>query len=526
MADVNYDNIPSIIGIYEGTVAEFEAITNKSNFYGRLILITGDQTATDENAADRKQALWTSEEDGSNAHYLNMSDVATLKAQLAHIDGIAFPKDGGSSTSYDKYDLTGGKGFIFKGSNGITVKINPSTSTSIDGKPYWSIEVNGQTLKADLIGTTSNGSDTANHPDTIRGAKAYADSLYAELKGTKADGDTTDETIRGAKDYADAKISDAKTELKGTKADGDTTDETIRGAKDYADKAVAKIVSDGSDAATDDTIKGAKMYTDEAKESLLGKSGDASTENTIYGAKAYADTKDITIDSTNTDSTLAGKFVIKKDGVVLATINIPKELVVTKDGSEIVKGTWSGDTFTESETGPDKALKLAIQNQTTPIYINVADLVDVYTAAQGAAEVQLTISATNEISATIKAVSGAKITAKTITKDKLVDAVQTSLGKADSAYQLPETGIPKSDLAQEVQNSLDNAVMEMSAQPSDPDYLTINVSKSGTTRTISYDVKTDNTISDGINDTTKKGLATVEDVAAYLNARLAVKVVS
>ena len=92
-----------------------------------------------------------------------------------------------------------------------------------------------------------------------------------------------------------------------------------------------------------------------------------------------------------------------------------------------------------------------------------------------------------------------------------------------SHYPYEEAAV---DLAQEVKNSLDNAVTEVSAQPSDPDYLTINVGTSGTTRTISYDVKTDNTIGDAINDNTKKGLATVEDVAAYLKARLSVKVVS
>lgn len=45
-----------------------------------------------------------------------------------------------------------------------------------------------------------------------------------------------------------------------------------------------------------------------------------------------------------------------------------------------------------------------------------------------------------------------------IPKTDLAADVQTSLGKADSAYQKPSTGIPKADLAEEVQNALETAV--------------------------------------------------------------------
>jgi hypothetical protein len=70
---------------------------------------------------------------------------------------------------------------------------------------------------------------------------------------------------------------------------------------------------------------------------------------------------------------------------------------------------------------------LTVANQTDPIYIAVKDLVDVYTAQQNATEVQLTIGNNNEISAAI--VDGS------IAKSKLASAVQTSLGKADTALQ-------------------------------------------------------------------------------------------
>lgn len=488
MADVNYDNIPSIIGIYEGTVAEFEAITNKSNFYGRLILITG----TD---ADKNQAMWTSEDDGSNAHYLNMSDVATLKAQLAHIDGIAFPKSDGTA-GYDKYDLTGGKGFIFKGNNGITVKINPLTSTDIDGKPYWTIEVNGQTLKADLIGTTDNGSDTATHPDTIRGAKAYADSLYVELKGTKDTNDTTAETIRGAKDYADK----VKTDLEGTASDTKES-ATIAGAKEYADDVAASKAS----AAKDEAIQASKDYVDPllANKADLenGKIIESQLPDYIFGQMLFGGTitaggdnimevspSSKLLDKVNKPSTTSSLSINKTD----ASTYEGAYFIVTGGltsifGFSVVVGDWIVSTGNDWRK---------VDN--TDAISSVADLTGVITASALAQKLAATGDA-NEL------------------------ALKSEV---DAKYTKPATGIPKSDLAPEVQTSLDGAVTEVGITPADTDYLTFNVGKGGTARTITYDVKTDNTVGDAINDTTKKGLATVEDVAAYLKARFSVKVVS
>lgn len=55
-----------------------------------------------------------------------------------------------------------------------------------------------------------------------------------------------------------------------------------------------------------------------------------------------------------------------------------KDMVVS--GGSLVTGTWNEDKFTESLTGSDKAIKLTIANSEDIIYINVKDLVDVYTA--------------------------------------------------------------------------------------------------------------------------------------------------
>ncbi|MFC9786419.1 hypothetical protein [Rhodococcus sp. NPDC127528] len=55
------------------------------------------------------------------------------------------------------------------------------------------------------------------------------------------------------------------------------------------------------------------------------------------------------------------------------------------------------------------------------------------------------------------AISTPKIQDGAVTKAKTATAVQTSLDKADSAYQKPGTGIPKTDLAAAVQTSLGKA---------------------------------------------------------------------
>ena len=96
----------------------------------------------------------------------------------------------------------------------------------------------------------------------------------------------------------------------------------------------------------------------------------------------------------------AAIYHLTKDGTNTgAAINIPKDLFV-KSG-EVV------DNPTGQPAG--KYIKLTLQNQTEPIYINVADLVDAYTAGNG-----ITISATNEVSAKVVAANGLSVGASGI----------------------------------------------------------------------------------------------------------------
>ena len=96
----------------------------------------------------------------------------------------------------------------------------------------------------------------------------------------------------------------------------------------------------------------------------------------------------------------AAIYHLTKDGVNTgAALNIPKDLFV-KEGQIV-------DNPSGQPAG--KYIELTLQNQTNPIYINVADLVDAYTEGNG-----ITISGTNEISAKVVVANGLSVDASGI----------------------------------------------------------------------------------------------------------------
>ena len=184
----------------------------------------------------------------------------------------------------------------------------------------------------------------------------------------------------------------------------------------------------------------ANDYTNDDKQKLAGiESGAqkhiAPTSDEVKNALGYtpANTTDL-VDYTVTDTENGASgntlksYVLKQKGATIGTINIPKDLVVSS--GSVVVGNWVNGVFTENASGTGKAVKLVIANQEDPIYINVQDLVDVYTAAQGATEIQLAISNTNEISATI---------VKSV-RDKIDNAIPKVGGATGKVAQFKEDG--------------------------------------------------------------------------------------
>lgn len=163
--------------------------------------------------------------------------------------------------------------------------------------------------------------------------------------------------------------------------------------------------------------------------------------NEVKGAADNAKTVSaVTIEQGAASSGAAKTYVVKQGGTEIGKIDIPKDMVVSSGTVE--KKETSGEW---GEAGTYIVLTIANATNDT-LYIPATSLVDIYTAQQSAAQVQLTITG-NEISAVIvdgsvdtaaladNAVTTAKIAAKNVTLAKLSDEVQTSLGKADTALQ-------------------------------------------------------------------------------------------
>ena len=182
----------------------------------------------------------------------------------------------------------------------------------------------------------------------------------------------------------------------------------------------------------------ANDYTNDDKQKLGGIEAGAQkhiapTADEVKNALGYtpANTTDlvdytVTVTENGASGNTLKSYVLKQKGSTIGTINIPKDLVVSS--GSVVVGNWLNGVFTENASGTGKAVKLVIANQEDPIYINVQDLVDVYTAAKGATEIQLAISSTNEISATL---------VKSV-RDKIDNAIQKVGGATGKVAQFKE----------------------------------------------------------------------------------------
>ena len=193
-----------------------------------------------------------------------------------------------------------------------------------------------------------------------------------------------------------------------------------------------------------------KTDVEDAIDEVDGKIGtlddlDTTAKTDLVGAinevKAIADAGGtgsiVSIDTSTTTEGYLKTYTIKQGETEIGKIDIPKDLVVS-----------SGEIVVDPDGQPEGTyIKLTIANQTTPLFINVLDLIDVYTAKSGATQIQLAISDTNEISATIVAgsvgttelanssVSTAKIADANVTASKLADDAKALFDATGSAAQ-------------------------------------------------------------------------------------------
>lgn len=278
--------------------------------------------------------------------------------------------------------------------------------------------------------------------EKIQNATA-GDVVITNADGTVADG--------GVKLADLAKTADVTTAI------GNAKDALAADIKKNSD-AIAKLNgADTVDGSVKKQIKDAK----EAVEAKIGTMDDLKTAEKTTVVGALNEVKDavdaaktggeVTVDTATTTDGMAKSYTLKQNNKTIATIDIPKDMVVKsgtveKDPADQAKGTY---------------LVLTLANATEDkIYINVGTLVDIYIAKANADQVQVTIDpTTREISAAIvagsvgtteladSAVTTAKIADGNVTKAKLSTELQDSINKANSAIQESDLTDLRADVA-------------------------------------------------------------------------------
>ena len=415
----------------------------------------------------------------TDAIYVNTA-ISSLEASVKALEAI-FKEEGEGGTVSGISDII---------KNYIDTNLN-KTDTAVDGKYVSAVSQSKGVItvtRADLPkytlaegtadGTVKfNGTDVNVHG---LGSAAYKSADDFDSKGAAAgvlgsDQDTKEgKTVYGAF----AAIKDVKDNVIGTKP-AEATSTTVYG---YIDEAIAKATDDNSTLAQQvkantEAIGKAAAEGKEATGLIKATTDNAAAIAILNGtveedgsiAKAIADAKtDIrgtVADDYNTLEKIEGKIKgnaisveIDADGTdtaiktytfyagektevnKLVTIDIPKDLVVTS--GTVGTATENDKPYVGAQIG-DAYIDLVIANQSEHIYIPAKNLVDIYTAAEDAAEVQLTVGTNNVISAALvnNGITTAKIANEAVTSDKLSSSIKNSLGKADTAVQTIESGV-------------------------------------------------------------------------------------
>lgn len=235
-------------------------------------------------------------------------------------------------------------------------------------------------------------------------AKIEVDALkeaVKELKGNPSTSTSGDTSVEGAKRYTDGKIAeldftDAAVENQYVSSVSETdgkitvsrTAIPIIGVTDSKedDKFVTSIKLEGN------TVQAERAQITSSQVSRVAT--DITGVTVEAALKEVKDSSIVSLSSTTPSdgtSSVLKKYTLYQNNEEIGEIDIPKDLVVTS--GSVVKGTWSGNVFTEVESGNGTALKLVIANQTAPVYINTLDLVKDHVGGNG-----ISISDTNEIS--------------------------------------------------------------------------------------------------------------------------------
>lgn len=235
-------------------------------------------------------------------------------------------------------------------------------------------------------------------------AKVEVDALKEainDLKGNSSASTSGETSVEGAKRYTDGKI--AELDFTDTEVENQYVSSVSEtDGKITVSRTAIPIVGVTDTKENDKFVTSIKLEGNivQAERAQITSSQVSRVATDITGdtvEKALAEVKGsskVTLSSTTPSdgtSPVLKKYTLYQNGEKIGDIDIPKDLVVTS--GSVVKGTWSGNVFTEVKSGKGTALKLVIANQTAPVYINTLDLVKDHIGVSG-----ISISDTNEIS--------------------------------------------------------------------------------------------------------------------------------
>lgn len=331
------------------------------------------------------------------------------------IDGATSDVTLSSDAKVDTFNVASGNKWVDINGSGKTVTIGHSLSGVTAGTtgaantvPVVTVDGAGHVtgVSTATITPAAIGADEAGAADAVLGTNADT-SDKATVYGARALATEAKNAATAAQASADAKVASIG-EADGIEIGGTTTAPTV----------------------------GIKI------DPTTGNLATVSASGLLVTAPA-ADVYTITKDETSTD--YAAVYHLTKNGTAVGeAINIPKDLFVQ-----------SGEIVDNPEGQPaGKYIKLVLQNQAEPIYINVADLVDAYTAGNG-----ITISATNEVAANVVAANGLSVD---------VGGIKLGVASAQSAGAMSAADFTK--LSGIADNATANTITLNGASTADPSF--------------------------------------------------------
>lgn len=304
--------------------------------------------------------------------------------------------------------------------------INPILEDTV---PVYSVELPVQ--KLDHLMALVEGAVSGNITVFGDGGQVKDSGVALSSLATKEEVNTVSEKVNTNTEAITA-INDATTGILAKAKDyADGKDDAIAAAKASGDKAQEDVNALTERVAKNETSIGTLDNLETTnKADLVVAINEVRNAVSVGGTSAA-----VTVDTTTTTEGYLKSYTFKQGENVIATIDIPKELMAV-----------SGQVVVNPE-GMDEGtyIELIIQNG-EPVYVNVASLIENYVAKAEATQVQIAIDAdTREISAVLVdggvatekladgAVTTIKIADANVTKAKLSTEVQASLDKADAA---------------------------------------------------------------------------------------------